>query len=400
MTITQPSRSRQPKGLSTGGQYAPEHRPEAGATLTAQSATKRSTRSRSDLLKTLPELDFTRLDRSDHQSVWMEAAQQAAAFWNERYGVERRSNINTADDVVQETMAAVWKDFEAYRSGDAKKAPDYPRQYLVSVAANYSVRATADGKRFDAENRRAMRDLKARLERIEKTHGRTATRAEYDQAKADVLVEWHDPLRKPNSDFDVTRERAVSLDRPLTGEEGSATLGSLLAGRTAVKNDVPAASLMDHVSQDMESRGVKAVDRRMRQAWNAYAEYVDAPSTQAGSLTDVQIAAHSQAINDHPGGVRQAITDWRMGEDNAAVDALTSPFGDLSMRDQERVVDALDRFTAGRDQGSAGSMFASVLASAGSEGVKDREHYARETAKVLAGEDSATRRARKAAGME
>ncbi|XKH58636.1 hypothetical protein LG293_16425 (plasmid) [Citricoccus nitrophenolicus] len=392
------NRNRQPKGVSTGGQFATELRPESSASLTANAVrAKVKPRSRSELVNVLPALNYN-LDDEQVLAQWVEAAQQASRFYSEHYGTGRRSNVNNADDVAQETMADVWKHYEQFKAGD-KAAPDYPRNYLVSIAANKSVQATADGKRFDAENRRAGRELKTKLENIEKSEGRTPTRIEYDEAKAQVLAEWHDPKHKPTEDFDKTQQKAVSLDRPVGGDDSTTTLGSLLVGRTTVENDVAAASLMDHLFQDSESRGAKAVERRIRQAWNAVAEHTGKPQTIAGSLTQEQVEQHRAAVEDHPGGVSQAIRDYNQGELNPAVEALTAGFGNLKARAEQDVVDGLSEFTAGYPKEQANKMFASVLDSAGPEGAKDMGHFARETQKVLAGEDSATKRARKAAGI-
>lgn len=177
-------RNRQPKGRPIGGQFANTEHGEAGISLA---------------------------DLSPAGVDVMAIAQDAALFWQDRYGQKRKSNVIDAEDIAQATLVEVLK---AVKAG---KPITNMRQFVNSVAANLTVRAV---ERFRPENQRARRLLEAKKDRFQEVNKRQPTSTEEKALIEEVNAEWLDPRHKPTSDWHIPDKINASLDKPVFDDGG------------------------------------------------------------------------------------------------------------------------------------------------------------------------------------
>lgn len=262
-----------------------------------------------------------------------EQVQRATEHFVRFYDQKRKSNHIDAQDIAQATLVEVLKIIESGK-------PILNLQKLAaSVAANITVRATENG--FRPENRRAYVLWSKKCEELQLELGRGLTQAEEDSVAEYILETWHDPRHKPTKDFRTPRTVDASIF-----DLGPSAPGIEWAETIAEKDDVDRYiepdSYMDQAFNELDATGSahKAAARRLM--FNALAERTGVPMAQEGSLSQRQVTKHRTNMGAEPGSVNKAIDDWGNGMETPAVEALFAPFGELTVTQQNDVVNFLD----------------------------------------------------------
>lgn len=328
---TAAGQNRVTKGVPAGGQFAATAHAEPTVSLAA-----------------------ARLEEFTSPEGFMEVAYSSAKHWSRRYGVDAKSIVNDEDDIAQETMV---RTLEALHRGN--KITDF-KQMVTSTGANVAVRATETV--FRAEDRRAYREYEAKRVKAVELLKRELTPKECDALEQQVLDEWHDPRHKPSKDFRIARTFDRSLDAPHGVDGGvESTLGATLVNPSNSGHYIKPDSYMDRAHTAMEETGAAHKAEMKRLAWNALTENTNIPMSKPGTLSQRKVTHLRGVMENHDGNVMAACKDWAIGNDNEATEALFAPFGDIDFEEQERVVDALERFEA-KGEGRAETMWQSAMA--------------------------------------
>lgn len=309
------SANRVQRGVPTGGQF--DHKAHAEPTVSLGGGQ-------------LPQ--FT-----DGKEI-LDIAYSSGQYWQNRYGQKNKSVTVDLDDIAQETVLRV---LEAQQKG---RAIDNQRQFINSTAANVTVRSTSNV--FQAENRRAYREFEEKRTAMEQRENRSLTQVEQDEIAQGVLDNWHDPRHKPSKDFRTPHTIHTSLDKTIG--DGDMTLGSGLVAPESSNNYVKPGSFMDQAETHLDAKGSAHKAEAKRLAWNAVAERADIPVVESGTLSQRQVTKYRAALKNN--GVADAYRGWSNGVDDQQTEALFAPFGDLNIRDQEKVVSLLERFDDDRAQ--------------------------------------------------
>lgn len=339
-TASSAGTKRVQKGIPTGGQFAATLHAEPTLSLAAE-----------------------RLGEFTDAEEFVAIAYSSAETWSRRYDLDRKTIINSKEDVAQETML---RTLEALNRGN--KINDF-RQFVTSTAANVTVRATETV--FRAEDRRAYRIFEEQREAIENELGRRMTQREKDDLDQKVRDEWHDPRHKPSKDFRIARTFDRSLDAPHGADGGvESTLGATLVNPEQSGHYIAPGSYMDRAHNAMEETGAAHKAEMKRLAWNAIAEDTGIPMSNPGSLSQRQVTKHRGVLPEKDNAVVAACKAWSLGNDGENTEALFAPFGELGFEEQEKVVDALERFEA-MGPGRAQTMWESAMAIANNKHSKN-----------------------------
>lgn len=263
-----------------------------------------------------------------------EQVQRASEHFVRFYSQKRKSNHIDAQDIAQATLAEVLKIIESGR-------PVVNLQKLAAaVAANITVRSTENGG-FRAENRRAYVQWTKKCEELQLELGRGLTQAEEDSVADYILETWHDPRHKPTKDFRTPRTVDTSIF-DLGPSAPGIDWAETIAEKADVDRYIEPDSYMDKAFSELDSTGSahKAAARRLM--FNALAERTGVPLALEGSLSQRQVTKHRTNMGSEPGSVNQAIEDWGNDKETPAVEALFAPFGDLTVSQQNDVVNFLD----------------------------------------------------------
>jgi hypothetical protein len=315
-------KNRVPKGISTGGQFAATAHAEPTLSLAAG-----------------------RLEEFTDAEEFVNIAYSSAKHWQRRYNQQDKSIVVDEDDIAQETML---RTLEALHRGN--KITDF-KQFVNSTGANVTVRATETV--FRAEDRKAYRVYEDQRAVIENEIGRPMTPRERKALEQKVRDEWHDPRHKPSKDFMIARTFDRSLDAPHTADGGhgaETTIGSRLVNPEQSGHYIKPGSYMDRAHHAMDETGAAHKAEMKRLAWNALAEDTGIPMSNPGSLSQRQVTKHRGIMDNHKNRVLGACKAWSVGNDGEATEALFAPFGELGFEEQEKVVDALERFGPDRAQ--------------------------------------------------
>lgn len=234
------------------------------------------------------------------------------------------------DDLVQDTMEHL------LRNKQRKPGIVLSRPYVSQVAFG-AVGIAARGK-LRAEDRKAMGIFVRRCEEIERARGYRMSGKEKDELAAQIRADWHDPRHRPSVNFvEIASVRTYSLDAK-TGDESSRTLGDTIADRedtddSAVDPGTPAAEVLSGALTDEKTLRAKA--------WSIIASVSQAPDVEPGSVTASAARRHKTRVSD-AGGVLAAVREWDSGDgDEATVEGLFAPFGQLDEGGRDRVCDLL-----------------------------------------------------------
>lgn len=321
------TQNRVPKGIRTGGRFAAGARGEAGVVLGSTQGEN------SQLAEFIDPSELTRI------------SYDSSSYWQQHYGQKGKSNIIDTDDLAQETILAFYERVEKGASITDR------RQLINSIAANQTVRATSNV--FRAEDRRAYREYTKKVEVFEAELNRSLTQVEKDAVAQQVLDEWHDPRHKPSKDFRTPHTVDASLDRTFGEGDGvESTLGATLVNPESSGHYIKPDSFMDRAHTSMEQTGAAHKAEMKRLSYNAFAEDAGSPLALEASLSQRQVTKHRNTIKNLGGGIGEACRAWSQGEDTEAMSAaLFAPFGDLSTKDQEKVVLFLGKFSDTYAQG-------------------------------------------------
>jgi hypothetical protein len=253
------------------------------------------------------------------------------------------------------------------------------RQLVSSTAANVTVRSTEN--QFRAEDRKAYRIFDGYRTAAQQKLNRNLTQVEEDALAQKVLDEWDKPRHRPSKDFRTPRTIDASLDKNYMGEEsnGTRTLGATLVAPERSGHYIEPDSFMDRAHTALETTGAAYKAEAKRLAWNAFAERADTPLSQQASLSQRQVTKHRGAMEAYAKDgdklrdpVIAACEDWSKGHENEATEAMFAPFGNLSIGDQEKVVELFEMFGKGRAQ----TMWESAVGFANNKHSKDKEDAA------------------------
>lgn len=312
----------------------------------------------------------SRIEDYTEPEKFVEMAKSSASYWQHHYNQKGKSVSVDVDDIAQETIARV---LEHVNKGN--HVTDF-RQLVSSTAANVTVRSTENV--FRAEDRKAYRIFESYRTKAEQTLNRSLTQIEEDAIAKKVLDEWDKPRHRPSKDFRTPRTIDTSLDKTYRSEEsdGGRTLGSTLVAPESSGNYIAPDSYMDRAYTALETTGAAYKAEAKRLAWNAIAERADAPLAKQASLSQRQVTKHRGVMDAYGKSegkacdpVIAACADWSNGDSNQATEALFAPFGDLSIDDQEKVVEMFERFGEGRAQ----TMWDSAIGFSNNKHSKDKE---------------------------
>lgn len=273
----------------------------------------------------------------------------------------RRYNFTdeTRQDLVQEALVEL---LESGVAGSVRAIIDNPRfatHVVKTAAARYvHARVRGDGPDVRGEDMKARALLRKAMDARELDQGRPMHSSEIRGLADEIRMELFAPGHRPKEDFYIT-DRHVSLDAP-QGTSDLSLADSLHAVDTRspfAVDDSAIANLVDGLSLGKDDGDLTAADgtRISRvtpgevkgEAWNHFAAANDAPTAIPKSLTRRQGVDAGNVIGEYRGGLIQMCADWRSGEtDERANSALFAPFGELTLRGQEKVVGQLLRFSA------------------------------------------------------
>lgn len=330
-TTTIPTaRTRTPRGVPTGGQFAPENKDEPGALLS-------------------PAQPSDRLVTDDNARRILDKATRMVSQYSDSRQVTNSGNMSgyDVDDAAQDTIVALLE------RGEVAGTINNRDGYMNNIAKNIVSKSRRDGDNQSAIKARRM--FHARTGLLEQQLGRKLTRQEKDDVAAQVRDSWPAGRKdRPAKDFHrtVQRTRVQARASDVAGEEtGFEALLSRLpraeaaSGLSGVDDETaePAegskahallSTIDDHDGSGNDIPGLKA------SAFNAVAEMRGAPQVKPGSLSKNAAVKARKTMKATSGGVRSAIRDWENGVDNHATRALLSPFGDnLTAVEEQQVID-------------------------------------------------------------
>lgn len=307
MSNDQALRSRQPKGRPSGGEYATEPRLESGIILIDGTTGQQE--------------GIERLIEVTRAAVRHAAMRSDLPFVGE-------------DDMVQETLANIWKNRQAQI--EAGKPSVINVTYVYKLARGTVAIAARGAAR--QEDVAAMKVLSRRRSEFEDEHKRAMTPQEVDDLAAEIRLTWHDPRHKPSADFiDKTRRnREVSFEQPVG--DGDRTFGDSLVDR-AYEEDSRAFDPDSDAAKVLT--GSADLRRARAEAWALMSRVVGGPEPVQGSLTDT-VSRRVRTTVEEAGGALEVARAWSEdGRHDDTTDSLFAPFGALDGTGREQAADML-----------------------------------------------------------
>ena len=338
---------RRPAGSprSAGGQFAPDERAESDIDLSSTGTTT----------ALLDHVDAEGID-PDHVAAVFAGTDRVARSSDRRTGLSRQLADMDHEDVRQQALLQWWSDRQR---GDKIIRNDgaYARTSAYFVAARY-------GDRMRAEDRRALRMLRAWESDTTQELGRFPTRREVDAQAQAILDRWPDRRHLPSPGFHhrnltgqetawsafITADGDDLLSNLATAGESSSVHTTLGSAPVDVDESRPPMSVEPgswSAAALSLAEGTNGAARQQVQARRiscaALAELRRAPMPQVGCLSHAAAASANTRLYRYPGGVDGAITTWRAGGTDAGTEALFAPFGsDLDDARRDQVCDLLE----------------------------------------------------------
>jgi hypothetical protein len=299
---------RQPRGLSTGGQYAARRNPESNVTLVEEGVAH---------------------------------AKNYARHLISRYGLATGSgkSINgymDSDDLSQDAALAY------LLAADTDKWSNDIEEIPVRVIAKRAVIRALDKGR-GRENAAYRRFAIARFEQ-ENRLGRSLSPLETEEMAEKIRQEIA-PSQRPGAGYHH-RITTVSLNDYRATDSGENVDASLLDYRAfendqnarVVTDDFAEGSAGDRMWARIEAEGS---DRSRVYAWEAIAESTGAPGVERGSLAKRAATKARNEVREEGGALAcaQAFLD-----EGRVVPGFFAPFGDITDDDRYRVSNAIEKF--------------------------------------------------------
>lgn len=285
------------------------------------------------------------------EADFAELVNKTSGIWANRLNLANRSIVATQEDISQEGALEILEKLE--KVSNTTEIEDI-RGLTSRMIQHRTTRSTM--ARFNLVDRKARIQLAEMNEVFRQENQRSMTNGEHRALVEKIRNEWPDQRHRPSAswevgDFGDFDPSIVRIDQTIPGSDREYGTGVAHGEKISAVDDLGVPADRPHLSQALEhweAGGLANKPKARRQAWNALAEGMDnVPLVQQFCLSKRQADKHRSVMNKHEGGVKAAISDWEQAEDGPAVDALFAPFGDLSMDQQQSVVNAMRSFGNG-----------------------------------------------------
>lgn len=328
--------NRQPKGISTGGQFAFGKKSESNVSL-ASSADEAD------------DLTYRINRRPTSQEKLQEALDNYSEMTDRQLLDQARSSAHhhvrvsgllftEAEEVASETVMAVL----------AARQKDPTKPILPSYVHNIAFNVTSRMRRGDvsAVDRKAMAMYLDAIEEKARTLQRSLTALERDNIAASIRSGWKDQRHRPSADFvarnsNLHANGSLSLDDEIM-RNGNRESGAKLIDMVSFREEVESVAEDSVAMRALSQAGQRNKSAAKAIMWDALCEIHEGlPPVKPGTLTSRKSSSNINLMAQG-GGVGAAIQDWNNGdEDSDMCQLMFAPFGSITHEEKEAVVEVL-----------------------------------------------------------
>jgi DNA-directed RNA polymerase specialized sigma24 family protein len=297
--------ARVPVGVPTGGQFAADRKSESSTATLLPNAQKAG---------------------SPLTAEHLPLVDRAIARNMARYRLSRNDLVHgrTPEDIQQDAYIEVLDHInKRTRTRD-------PRGYIHTIVSNQFEQAFRGNMTRAARKANAIYSARemAQTQRL----GRSLSVTEKNQIEQDIYDGWEGPKKnRPPRNFrhQYLTSAVDSIDRQVGGADGEQSTLDPAARFGLIEDSAEDISLADDGDERIDS----LLDDR-----------AEAPAVTEGVLPKTAREKHRRALEDHPGGLAQAIADYNDGHDSPATEAIFAAWQDrdLSTAEKDRIIQVFE----------------------------------------------------------